>query len=425
MDETLTRQIKIYCPQHQTIFDAAKSPKIVCEIREHSLSNDFPRAEFWEYCCDCQTFSPSQFGTGGKVKDACPHCGRETVRRFLCDECKIVSFDSTEDTKGKNFNVNPAKGIEPDCPGCQKSFGAASPQIHNCPDIEGALLTHHKKCPFCQKSVVSEPISAPSAGAATTKFERPNASTQCPRCGHWGMPERRHCGKCGVQMKAHDADIPAGTEVPRTQLLGSICPNCGSGNKPDSVFCLTCGQALKTIGQTGTSNLAQPNFSSQTMPPKVTSNESTGTFNIEPPQTASTDSNKVLFLILGALMVFVVFGIIIAVSSKDTGTTNTNASPTPNPLQSEIGKEARLNTDVNLRSSASPNAAKVGVLYLNTKVKILDVKRSDTGTLWYQVKVISYGCSKNSNLGCGKDNPSDRDEGWAFGENVELPAKKF
>src|ERR1044072_7897146 len=182
MDETLTRQIKIYCPEHQTVFEMDENPKIICEIRDHALSNDFPRAEFWEYCCDCQTFSPSKLETGGKVSDVCRHCERATLNRFVCDECKIVSFDSGEDTKDKHFSVNQEKGVEPNGPGCHKIFGGAKPQLHNCSDVEGALLTYRKECPFCRKSTAGKPPREEFVEEETTLQPKSNtASTQCPQ----------------------------------------------------------------------------------------------------------------------------------------------------------------------------------------------------------------------------------------------------
>ena len=43
------RNLKIFCPQHQAVFEVEENSKIVCEIREHALSNNFPNEEFWEY----------------------------------------------------------------------------------------------------------------------------------------------------------------------------------------------------------------------------------------------------------------------------------------------------------------------------------------------------------------------------------------
>ena len=57
---------------------------------------------------------------------------------------------------------------------------------------------------------------------------------------------------------------------------------------------------------------------------------------------------------------------------------------------------------------------------MNSKIEILDAKNGDTGTLWYKIKVLEYGCSKDPNLGCGKDNPNDQEEGWAYSANIKL-----
>ncbi len=224
MDETLVRQIKIYCPEHQTTFEIVESPKIVCEIREHALSNDFPRAEFWEYCCDCQTFSPSSFGTGGKAGEYCLHCERKTARRFVCDECKIVAYDSGEETKGKVFNVNAQNGIEPSCSGCQKSFVGAKIYQHDCADIETILLTPRETCPFCKRQTLeakaalaptmqyperriqSDKISSNSSSSMKTISPSPNSTVSSapgkPRSSKTWLPDsfnRHYEGKIGGQ----------------------------------------------------------------------------------------------------------------------------------------------------------------------------------------------------------------------------------
>ena len=173
MEEILTRQIKVFCPQHQSVFEVADTPKIVCEIREHTLSNNFPNAEFWEYCCDCQTFFPSNLEVGGKTKENCLQCERPPVSRFVCGNCKIVSYDSGEQTKGKIFNVNAdSKTVEPSCPGCQKSFVGAKIYQHNCADIEIVLLTPRETCPFCKRLTIdAKPIPVPKVQNSEPKIQ--------------------------------------------------------------------------------------------------------------------------------------------------------------------------------------------------------------------------------------------------------------
>ena len=440
----LTRKLKIFCPTHQSVFEVEEKPQIACEIREHALSNDFPKSEYWEYCCDCQTFSPSSFGTGGKVKNACPHCERTTERRFLCDKCKIIAYDSDEETKGKVFGISAEKGIEPTCAGCQKSFVGAKILQHKCTDIEGALLTNLKDCPFCQKSVLNQPAPPkkveplPTAGA-TMKIGGKIDSTQCSSCGHWGKAERAVCGKCGAQINSLGAGIAAGTATPKTQLLGSICPNCGSGNDADSTFCVNCGQALKIVRQTETETVASPIFPS-TMPPipvnqtdTFSAGQSAAAPNFEPQKT-SPDSKIVLFIILGGIALVIVGGLI-AFNSKQTNSDSyTTISPSPSsskrtnsptPVKSNsssplVGRKGRLTTNVNIRGSSGKYSEIWGTHYQNARVQILAVESfyADDGeyVTWYQVQVLENGCDQKDGNGCGNNWERNNNKGYGEAE---------
>lgn len=236
MDEILTRQLKIYCPQHQATFEIAEGAKIVCEIKEHALSNDFPNEEFWEYCCDCQTFFPSALEVGEKVKIACPQCERKTVSRFVCSQCKIVTFDSGEDTKGKQFQLNSENfTILPACPGCLTDFSEKSLHLHKCSEIEAVFATERKNCPFCKKETAKRKPQA----------DKSKSVLRCAECHAENKAESYFCNNCGNVLRSNPNAAKRGTTTAKTQLLGSICPTCGKGNLPTATFCGECGQALK------------------------------------------------------------------------------------------------------------------------------------------------------------------------------------
>ncbi len=170
--EVISRQIKIRCPQHQTVFEVTEKPEIICEIREHTLSKDFPNSEFWEYCCDCQVFSRSNLDVGGKSNKICLNCQRLTVRRFVCGNCRVLSYDSGEDTKGKVSNISVQNGVEPSCPGCKKSFVGAKIYPHNCADIETVILTPRETCPFCKRQTIdTKPTPAPKVQISEPKIQ--------------------------------------------------------------------------------------------------------------------------------------------------------------------------------------------------------------------------------------------------------------
>src|SRR5688572_20316015 len=110
------RTIRIYCPAHQIAFDHPFGPKINCEILDHSLSADFLAAEFWEYCCDCDTFIPSGMETG-KSNTVCPNCQRPWESVFVCHHCQTACFDSNESSHLKKFQFDAARNtITPSCP---------------------------------------------------------------------------------------------------------------------------------------------------------------------------------------------------------------------------------------------------------------------------------------------------------------------
>ncbi len=170
--EVKSRQIKIRCPQHQTVFEVTAKPEIICEIREHTLSKDFPNSEFWEYCCDCQVFSRSNLDVGGKSNKVCLNCERQRVSRFVCGKCKVISFDSDEHAKGKIFNIKVQNGIEPSCPGCQKSFVGEKIYQHNCAEIESVILMPRETCPFCKRLTIdAKPIVAPKEQYTVPKIQ--------------------------------------------------------------------------------------------------------------------------------------------------------------------------------------------------------------------------------------------------------------
>ncbi len=352
MEKTLTRQLKIYCPQHQTTFEVAESPKIVCEIREHSLSNDFPNAEFWEYCCDCQTFFPADLEVGGQAKTACTNCERLTVNRFICGSCKIVSFDSGEDTKGKIFTVSTdPKTIEPACPGCSTVFSEVKLLLHKCEETNAVFLTSRQTCPFCKK------ISLLLAEKTT---ESELSSLKCPNCKESVTADIFFCGECGFQLNQDVIIAERGTAVAKTRLLGSICPTCGTANKSDSVFCGKCGQALKANKPEPEPESAITRTLPQTAPDGVISNNDGVLFNgqvlgfddtvgnVKPiiPVKASGAIGclTVIGVIFGGIILLVIIQAIVTTNKLPSANTNSNQKSNSNKATNSGAANSNLST---------------------------------------------------------------------------------
>lgn len=158
------REIRVYCPTHKTIFVAVAAGTIVCRGGGHALSQSFLAAEFWEHCCDCQSFWPSEIAKEGKGRDQCPACDRVTVRRFLCDRCKLISIESDEASRRKSHTILPSGGVSPSCPGCLSPAG--SPLLaHQCAEVPLGFTTARAACPFCEEPLAA-PVSFPVSVAA-------------------------------------------------------------------------------------------------------------------------------------------------------------------------------------------------------------------------------------------------------------------
>lgn len=107
-------------------------------------------------------------------------------------------------------------------------------------------------------------------------------------------------------------------------------------------------------------------------------------------------------------------------SMNSSGATMTNSNMS---MSNSSGNEktGRLTMDTNLRSGSNKDMSSLGIHFRGAKVRILDQtsyeSEGQTST-WYKIKVYDYGCSTNTNLGCGKNTPNDTDEGWVNAKNV-------
>ncbi len=390
----MAREIKVFCNEHQASFDVELKPHLVCEIREHSLSGGFPNSEFWQYCCDCQTYSLSDFETGGTAKTDCGHCERETARFFVCSDCKTVCYDSDEDTKGKGVSVSFIGGLKPNCPSCENPSNGNLFQ-HSCDSVKAIILTKRLECPFCQKSTgikKSEPIVAinPSESAIENR---------CTMCFTPREPDANCCTECGMAFgNGHTTPLStnqnlvepkfATDSLGKTQVSQSTqkyCPKCGAKCFSGSEFCDDCVQK---------SDISLSNTKTD---PRV---------------------------YLGGGIVIILIAIVLITINSNRPTTSPNrpanaaanaktpsVSTTPNKQNSDfrIGKKGVLNLDANLRRYSNKEADWLGTHYRGARIEILDIDSSGSQT-WYKIKIISYGTSMATGLN-GKD-PNSEDVGW-------------
>jgi tetratricopeptide (TPR) repeat protein len=128
----------------------------LCENGAHALALNFPQDDFFEYCCDCQSFWPSSLAQGEFVKDACPVCERKTARRFVCGDCNVVSIESDTSARRKQYSIPLAGAVTPSCPGCLKEQSAPV-QEHTCEVILAHYATTRSECPFCGETTIPPP----------------------------------------------------------------------------------------------------------------------------------------------------------------------------------------------------------------------------------------------------------------------------
>src|SRR5436190_1491495 len=109
-----------YCHQHQLRFRVSAGASVTCEQGQHEIGVGFPSESWWQYCCDCATFWPSDLSNGHLHQADCVVCERPTARRYVCSTCRVVSIESAVPVRRKLHSITAENGISPDCPGCQK-----------------------------------------------------------------------------------------------------------------------------------------------------------------------------------------------------------------------------------------------------------------------------------------------------------------
>lgn len=199
------------------------------------------------------------------------------------------------------------------------------------------------------------------------------------------------------------------------------CPNCSKTFPDEYQFCLADGSDL---------------ISSQT---------ETETQNSSSIKTSQFWENPIVYLAGGLGVILLILGVIWFSSSSQNDTPNVNKSFVANASNAgsfsnaanmsyssnsdyQAGKNGRLTTDANLRSEPNKDSLSLGIHFKDAKVVILDetsYERDGMVSTWYKIRVTDYGCSKDANLGCGKNSPNDSDEGWVNAKTVIRIFERF
>jgi hypothetical protein len=328
------RNLRIFCPIHEASFEVAENVKIHCEITGHSMSAGFPYAEFWEFCCNCGTYSPSKLGRGDKARAMCFSCQNEVSKRFLCAICKVVSFECATQAKGKSYFVTPG-GMEPNCPGCGETAVLDGAVIrHQCKDIDAEILTAYESCPFCLEKTA--PISLPDT-----------PSGHCPKCSAPIVTGAAFCGKCKHRLRSDLSTDKLGTDITKSQLFGSLCPNCSTPIVPGSGYCAECGQAVKISSSTVPPPPPPPPPPGRRPASAVTSEPQSPLAAAIPVNTPGPSSP--ILKILGASILGIILLIVVVAGLRSGGTTPNSNARSPLPMNTP--------TPANRASSTNSNSA--------------------------------------------------------------------
>lgn len=153
--------MRVFCSEHKKSFFAPRVSPVKCENRGHVLGelnfNGDAKSAFqlqWQYCCNCEHFSLTDFDDPGLQR--CPVCTRRTSTLFLCDQCGIVTFESSTPLQTKNFTLSDEGVPHPCCPGCLQP-ASADLREHTCDDAGISFVTGLKVCPICRERLDVRP----------------------------------------------------------------------------------------------------------------------------------------------------------------------------------------------------------------------------------------------------------------------------
>jgi hypothetical protein len=142
----------------------------MCKEDDHALTENFPHAEYWEYCCDCGRFCLSNLNKHGvKAESQCLGCARKIKHWYICGTCKVITIETYEATKDKMYSLENGLRPQPACPGClstpdwplrEHKCEKISFDDHNVPDDQRVIVrftTTLAHCPFCGEETFNRP----------------------------------------------------------------------------------------------------------------------------------------------------------------------------------------------------------------------------------------------------------------------------
>ena len=232
------------------------------------------------------------------------------------------------------------------------------------------------------------------------------------------------------------------------------CPACKTVVNENQKYCKVCALDLTQADFSSQQMFAPnaPNFTEMpSQMPVVDPTLSTADlFTVGAPPAGNFPSTNVkiaagvglgaFVLLMGVLMLFFIRSPMNSgMSTADISSTNANAnvsrtkssysSNTSTPYAATNSKTVssqktgRLVTDLNIRDAPNKEAFSLGIHFMNAKVHVTEETSYELEgkvSTWYRVRITDYGCSKDANLGCGKNSPGDSDEGWVNAKYILL-----
>jgi hypothetical protein len=225
------RQVRLFCFEHGRPTRDYAGATIFCDNDEkdgHLLARDFPFADDWEYCCDCECFYTLE--QARKVRAAggegrCPACGREAIRHYLCADCKVISHKSGDKVVRAVYSITATGLVRPSCPGCL-AVSAAAVQEHECHVLGLGFTTARAVCPFCKLVVSRESPAAAAAAQGVTRRGGEEVGGAPPAKAEPAPTPRREAAKSTKSDRGRSApaarpaseEQPAKDAAPRSEL---------------------------------------------------------------------------------------------------------------------------------------------------------------------------------------------------------------
>ena len=397
--------MRVFCREHKKGFFTRRKNPIRCENRGHVLGElkldlkDEPDAKVqWQYCCNCEHFSPIDLG----AIRYCPSCNRQVSRVFLCDRCLTISFESDTPQQTKNFTLRSDGAPTPSCPGCLQEVSAALVE-HDCVQLGRRVMTPLNSCPICLERLDVDPV--PPASVAAGQAIEPVLVE--PVSEAWRMEsmvirevvDDQPTTKPPVDNRPDRWDDVIEEKPPtlvpmEKEKSTRLCKDCGSLMDTRYGFCWKCGNQMIAASD------ASPSLNEITLPSgRIVEDEHLATGqnlnHIEPiifswasPEPSdvriSRSTIRVLGIIVGALLL-IPFGLLVLTRSASYLSSHTASQPPPSSVQSD-------------QSIATRNAATVDVAAKSTQVNAVQRTEEDELRQFREQRVGATGDDRVSIL---------------------------